>query len=176
MILFLTLLRQHLRLTLNGKNHLIQWPGEARSRTRRQPTPFTEPTDPTVHSALLPCSISLPIYSVTKHHNKLLLFNNFPRQNSAYVLSGWVTAPPPVDGALCSVDGTLGPSYGPSLRGRQDSNFLGTRVPILLWCLHLLRLKIISRKMVRWELIWWHFYSLSIINHTFHEMISLLGI
>ena len=30
------------------------------------------------------------------------------------------------------VDGIVGPSYGPSLRGRQDSNFLGTRVPILL--------------------------------------------
>ena len=44
-----------------------------------------------------------------------------------------MTAPPPVDGALCSVDGTLGPSYGPSLRGRQDSNFLGSGVPILLW-------------------------------------------
>ena len=43
-----------------------------------------------------------------------------------------MTARPPVDGALCSVDGTLGPSYGPSLRGRQDSNFLGSGVPILL--------------------------------------------
>ena len=31
------------------------------------------------------------------------------------------------------VDGIMGPSYGPSLRGRQDSNFLGTGVPILLW-------------------------------------------
>ena len=30
------------------------------------------------------------------------------------------------------VDGIVGPSYGPSLRGRQDSNFLGSRVPILL--------------------------------------------
>merc|ERR1712155_45317 len=32
------------------------------------------------------------------------------------------------------VDGIVGPSYRPSLRGRQDSNFLGIRVPILLWC------------------------------------------
>ena len=34
------------------------------------------------------------------------------------------------------VDGIVGPSYGPSLRGRQDSNFLGTRVPILLCFQH----------------------------------------
>lgn len=79
---------------------------------RPEPSPFTEATEPTVHSAisaLLSFSISLPIYSVTKHHNKLLLFNNFPRQNSAYVLSGWVTAPPPVDGALWRCRWNCGP-------------------------------------------------------------------
>merc|ERR1711994_35796 len=41
----------------------------------------------------------------------LLLFNNFRRQNSAYVLSGRVTGRAPLDGALCSVDGIMGTSY-----------------------------------------------------------------
>ena len=33
--------------------------------------------------------------------------------------------------ALCSVDGVMGPSYGPSLCGRQDSKLFGTGLPII---------------------------------------------
>ena len=33
----------------------------------------------------------------------------------------------------CSVDGVMGPSYGPSLRGRQDSKYFGTGLPIIPW-------------------------------------------
>ena len=63
----------------------------------------------------------------------MLLFNNFRLQNSACVLSGWVMALPPIDGALCSVDGVMGTSYGPSLLGRQDSKLFGTGLPIIPW-------------------------------------------
>ena len=36
-------------------------------------------------------------------------------------------------GQQCRVDGVMGPSYGPSLRGRQDSKFFGTGLPIIPW-------------------------------------------
>ena len=49
-----------------------------------------------------------------------------------YCLAEWRPRPPSMEPCE-GVDGIVGPSYGPSLRGRQDSNFLGTRVPILLW-------------------------------------------
>ena len=101
---------------------------------RPEPSPFTEATEPTVHSAisaLLSFSISLPIYSVTNNASFYRSTTSLDRTLPTYCLAEWRPRPP-VDGALCSVDGTLGPSYGPSLRGRQDSNFLGTRVPILL--------------------------------------------
>ena len=42
---------------------------------------------------------------------------------------------PPYWPALCSVDGVMGPSYGPSLRGRQDSKSFGTGLPIIPWFL-----------------------------------------
>ena len=50
-----------------------------------------------------------------------------------YCLAEWRPRPPSMEPCE-GVDGIVGPSYGPSLRGRQDSNFLGTRVPILLCC------------------------------------------
>ena len=42
---------------------------------------------------------------------------------------------PPYWPALCSVDGVMGQSYGPSLRGRQDSKLFGTVLPIIPWSL-----------------------------------------
>ena len=48
-----------------------------------------------------------------------------------YCLAEWRPRPPSMEPCE-GVDGIVGPSYGPSLRGRQDSNFLGSRVPILL--------------------------------------------
>ena len=60
-----------------------------------------------------------------------LLFNYFPRQNSTYVMSGWVTAPPPVDEALCLAVGTMGTSYGLSLPGRQRCKFFVIFLPTL---------------------------------------------
>ena len=35
----------------------------------------------------------------------------------------------------CSVDGVMGPTYGPSLRGRQDSKLFGTGLPIIPWAM-----------------------------------------
>ena len=55
-----------------------------------------------------------------------------------YCLAEWRPRPPSMEPCE-GVDGIMGPSYGPSLRGRQDSNFLGTRVPILLWLIVLTR-------------------------------------
>ena len=83
-------------------------------------------------------------YQSTLSQIMLLLFNNFRRQNSAYVLSGWVTGRAPVDGALCSVDGIMGTSYGPSLRGRQDSKLFVIFFPTLPW-LHVMALKLLKR-------------------------------
>ena len=40
---------------------------------------------------------------------------------------GLVTAQPPVNEALCSVDGVI----GPSLLGRQDSKLFGIELPII---------------------------------------------
>ena len=42
-------------------------------------------------------------------------------------------AQPPVDEALCSVDGVMGTSNGLSLLGRQDSKLFGTGLPIIPW-------------------------------------------
>ena len=35
----------------------------------------------------------------------------------------------------CSVDGVMGPTYGQSLRGRQDSKLFGTGLPIIPWAM-----------------------------------------
>ena len=54
--------------------------------------------------------------------------------------------------ALCSVDGVMGPSYGPSLRGRQDSKLFGTGLPIIPWaelCLCTLRMCYIHHCLLR---------------------------
>ena len=60
-----------------------------------------------------------------------------------YCLAEWRPRPPSMEPCE-GVDGIVGPSYGPSLRGRQDSNFLGTRVPILLWVQAVVKTKPLS--------------------------------
>ena len=42
---------------------------------------------------------------------------------------------PPYWPALCSVDGVMGPTYAPSLHGRQDSKLFGTGLPIIPWAM-----------------------------------------
>ena len=39
--------------------------------------------------------------------------------------------PEPFGALLSSVNGVMGPSYGPTLRGRQDSKLFGTGLPII---------------------------------------------
>ena len=58
--------------------------------TRRQPSPFTEATEPTVHSAisaLLSFSISLPIYSVTNNASFYCSTTNLDRTLPTYCLA-----------------------------------------------------------------------------------------
>ena len=116
LILLLAAGREHLCRTCTGP------PRRGRGRAARPPPRVTN------LSTLSPIQWNLiqsnPICSVTNNY-KLLLFNNFPQQNSAHILSGWVTAQHLVDEALCLANGIMGTSYGPSLRGRQDRIIVG---------------------------------------------------
>ena len=74
------------------------------TRTRRQPSPFTEATEPTVHSAisaLLSFSISLPIYSVTNNACFYRSTTSLDRTLPTYCLAEWRPRPPSME--LCVV-------------------------------------------------------------------------
>ena len=74
------------------------------TRTRRQLSPFTEATEPTVHSAisaLLSFSISLPIYSVTNNASFYRSTTSLDRTLPTYCLAEWRPRPPSME--LCVV-------------------------------------------------------------------------
>ena len=71
---------------------------------RPEPSPFTEATEPTVHSAisaLLSFSISLPIYSVTNNASFYRSTTSLDRTLPTYCLAEWRPRPPSME--LCVV-------------------------------------------------------------------------